>query len=99
MNTLRLTRRGRLVLVLFVMSLMVLAGLTLGHGSSLASGKHQRAARHTLIVQPGESLWSVANRVAPHRDPRAVIDEIESLNHLSSPTLEAGEQLTVPATN
>lgn len=96
MNTMRLTRRGRLVLVLLVMTLAVVAGLTLGHGSSLASDKHQRATQHTLIVQPGESLWTVANRVAPHSDPRAVVADIETLNHLSTPSVEAGERLIVP---
>jgi hypothetical protein len=96
MATVRLTRRGRIVAILFVMTLLVLAGFTLGHGSSQAADKHGKATRHTLIVQPGESLWSVANRIAPHSDARAVIADIESLNHLSGPAVEPGQQLVVP---
>jgi LysM domain-containing protein len=96
MATVRLTRRGRIVLVLFVMTLLVLAGFTLGHGSSQAADSHPRQTSHTLIVQPGESLWSVASRIAPHSDPRAVVADIESLNHLSGPAVEPGQQLAVP---
>jgi hypothetical protein len=97
-QTVRLTRRGRLVLVLTVMVLAVLAGVTLGHGSSLAASPRPstHAARHTVIVAPGQTLWSVASRVAPHQDPRLVVADIESMNHLATATVEAGEQLVVP---
>jgi LysM domain len=96
--TLRLTRRGRLVLVMAVMLLAVLAGLTLGHGSSLAASRApaSHAMRHTVIVAPGETLWAVASRVAPHDDPRLVVATIESINHLRGSTVQAGQQLVVP---
>jgi len=97
MATLRLTRRGRLVLVFTVMMLAVIAGLTLGHGSSLAAS-HSHPVRHTLIVAPGESLWAVAARIAPHADPRAVVADIEALNHLAGPAVQPGQQLLVPTT-
>jgi Tfp pilus assembly protein FimV len=90
----RLTRRGRTVLVLALMALLVLAGLTLGRGASQAAT--HRPARQTVTVEPGESLWSVASRVAPHDDPRLVISSIESLNHLAGPQLLAGQQLVMP---
>jgi LysM repeat protein len=95
MATVRLTRRGRIVLVFTVMMLAVIAGLTVGHGSSLAAARSHQT-RHTLIVEPGETLWSVAARIAPHQDPRLVVANLESLNHLSSPAIEAGEQLVIP---
>jgi hypothetical protein len=95
---LRLTRRGRLVLVAAVTMLAVLAGLTLGLGSSLAasSAPAPHAARHTVIVAPGQTLWSLATRIAPHDDPRLVVAEIESLNHLGGASVQAGQQLLVP---
>jgi hypothetical protein len=96
MASLRLTRRGRLVLVMTVMTLLVFAGFTLGRGSSLAASR-AHTTRHTLVVEPGETLWSVAARIAPHDDPRLVVADIESLNHLATPAVEAGEQLIVPA--
>jgi LysM domain len=95
MTTVRLTRRGRLVLVLGVMLMLVLAGFTLGHGSSLAASRAP-AAHRSVTVEAGETLWGVAARVAPHDDPRIVVADIESFNHLSSAEVEPGQQLVIP---
>jgi Tfp pilus assembly protein FimV len=93
----RLTRRGRLIIVLAVMATMVLAGIVLGHGSSQAAGHGSVAATsRTLTVKPGDTLWSVAARIAPHSDPRLVVADIESRNHLAGGQVRAGEQLRVP---
>jgi len=40
-------------------------------------------------------LWSIAARVAPGRDPRAVVDNLRSLNHLQSVALTPGQTLKV----
>jgi Tfp pilus assembly protein FimV len=93
----RLTRRGRLMIVLAAMALMVLAGVVLGHGSSQAAGRGSVAATsRTLTVKPGDTLWSVAARIAPHSDPRLVVADIESRNHLAGAAVRAGQQLRVP---
>jgi LysM repeat protein len=93
----RLTRRGRLLVVLSVMTVLVLAGLVLGHGSSQAAGRGSGVATtRTLTVRPGETLWSVATRIAPHEDPRLVVADIEARNHLVGGQVETGQQLLVP---
>ncbi len=93
----RLTRRGRLIIVLTVMALLVAVGLVLGHGSSQAAGRGTAAATsQTLTVRPGETLWAVAARIAPHSDPRLVVADIESRNHLHGVEVRAGQQLRVP---
>jgi nucleoid-associated protein YgaU len=91
----RLTRRGRIVLTLVMMIGLVLAGFTLGRGSSQAAG-HSHPVRHTVTVRAGDTLWSVAARVAPHSDPREVIAEIQAANKLSSAVVTPGETLIVP---
>jgi LysM repeat protein len=53
----------------------------------------------TVTVQAGDTLWTVAERVAPHMDPRLVVAQIQSANHLRSPQLLAGMQLLVPRSN
>jgi hypothetical protein len=95
-SAVRLTRRGRVLLVLTVMTLLVLAGFTLGHGSSLAASRAHPQPHHSVVVEPGETLWAVAVRTAPHVDPRLVVADIESLNHLRSATVEPGQQLLIP---
>jgi hypothetical protein len=94
MTTVRLTRRGRVLLVMTVMFALVVAGLTLGHGSSLAASR--APAHHSITVEAGETLWGVATRVAPHDDPRVVVADIVSFNHLRSASVEPGQRLVIP---
>jgi LysM repeat protein len=46
-----------------------------------------------VVVQPGDSLWSIAQRVAPGHDPRAVVAAIAARHPA---TVVVGETLTVP---
>jgi len=94
-SAVRLTRRGRTVLVLGLMALLVLLGTTLGWTPGHAAGGAGPAVQ-TVTVEPGESLWMVAARIAPHQDPRLVVADIESRNHLAGPSVIAGQQLIVP---
>jgi nucleoid-associated protein YgaU len=94
---LRLTRRGRVVVLLVALAL-TLAAFTLigGPAASTASAHHPVAA--TIIVQPGQTLWDVARAVAPHSDPRVVVAEITELNDLSDPgAIRPGQPIFVPA--
>jgi Tfp pilus assembly protein FimV len=90
----RLTRRGRLVVVLTVLALLVLAGFTLGRVSSQAAGPSRPLP--TVTVAPGETIWQIAARVAPHSDRRAVVAQIEALNGLRGGRVVAGQQLRLP---
>ena len=95
-STLRLTRRGR-VAVVALLALLLCAAFLMGRsGASAATDTGARPSYTQTTVQPGETLWSVAKRVAPKHDPRALVDELRSLNHLTSGTLTVGQQLLVP---
>ena len=54
-------------------------------------------ASETVVVQPGDTIWTIAAQHYPGDDTRARVDEIERLNNLSSPAIEAGETLRLPA--
>jgi len=43
------------------------------------------------VVQPGDTLWSIAHRVEPHADPRDVVDRLVELN--GSGALQPGQRL------
>jgi hypothetical protein len=90
---LRLTRRGRVVVVVFTMALL-LVGLTVFRATS---GHAATGATRIAVVEPGDTLWSLATRVAPHSDPRDTVEKIRILNHLPSADLQAGERLQLPA--
>jgi hypothetical protein len=44
-------------------------------GSTLASPERLPHVR-TVVVQPGDTLWSVAHELAPKSDPRGVVDQL-----------------------
>ncbi len=55
------------------------------------------AATEVVHVRAGESLNSVAARVAPDLPRQAVIDEIARMNEMSGSGLQVGQALLVPA--
>jgi hypothetical protein len=56
------------------------AGVALGGSSPEAPGRAPAASPTTVaastVVRPGDSLWSVAERLAPGADPRPVVDAL-----------------------
>jgi LysM domain len=50
-------------------------------------------AGHTYVVQPGDTLWSIAAEIAPDEDPRVVVDALRAAN--GGPELEVGQELTL----
>src|SRR5437660_4783818 len=86
-------RRRRLFAALAGLGLVLTvarAGAAL-EGSSLASPERLPHVR-TVLVAPGDSLWSLATRLAPQRDPRSVVDAIAHARGTS--TLSPGETIT-----
>ena len=92
-----LTRRGR-TLVLLALVAVLFAAFSLGRANSQAAPTAGEApvSVEQITVQPGESLWAVARRVAPQNDPREVIGQIRRLNRLQDSQLQAGQQLLLP---
>jgi hypothetical protein len=100
---LRLTRRGRIVLVgvpLILLAVLLLSLAGLFHSPAKASDSAADLAvtpTVTVTVQPGQSLWSIAGAVAPDRDARDVMADIVQLNNLSAGAVLPGQQLFVPS--
>ncbi len=92
----RLTSRGRLGLVV-VLAMLLVAGFSLGRASRSAGSAPAPAYQHT-VVHPGQTLWTIARQVAPDRDPRETVADLEQLNDLTGATLEVGQSLRLPAT-
>ena len=97
---LRLTRRGRFVLIalpVFLASVLLLVGLAALMSPARAGETAPVGTPAVQVtVQQGQSLWSVAAQYAPDRDPRIVIGEIIDLNGLDSVRVVPGQQLLVP---
>ena len=89
----RLTRRGRVTL--FVLCLLVV-GLLAAVAAPATQAARPPAAPPTTVVEPGDTLWSVATRYAPDRDPYLVIEEIRRRNEISGLTIHPGQELLLP---
>lgn len=91
---LRLTRRGVVVLAAAVAVLAVaLMGAAWLSAPSSATGTSRATVPDTVTVQSGDSLWSIATRVAPQRDPRAEVADLQRVNRLSGSALVPGQLL------
>jgi len=92
----RLTRRGRTALLLILVGLL-LGAFSLGRvGSQAATPSPDRPSLQQTTVHAGESLWSVAHRIAPSADPRDVVLQLRRLNHLDDSGVQVGQQLVLP---
>ena len=94
---LRMTRRGRAVLLTFVATPVVIAALAFGINAGGAVGTSSSNPLVKITVVGGETLWGVAKQIAPTSDPRDVIADIISVNRLNSADIYPGEQLAIPA--
>lgn len=93
---LRLTHRGRVVVTLVFLGL-VLAAFAVVANRSTATGTPGRAVpTRTVVVQPGDTLWSFAADIAEPGKIREVVHEIEELNALPGPALTAGQEIALP---
>jgi hypothetical protein len=68
-------------------------GPLLGGG---AEGDLRLAGVESVVVQPGDTLWSIATSLVGDGDVRAVVDEIQELNGLNGGVLVPGQTLLLP---
>lgn len=92
-SPLRMTRRGRLLVV----TLAVLVVLLPGAWRAVATAQVEGPGTVAVTVQPGDTLWGIASAVDPGADPRAIIAEIRDTNGLTQSGLVPGQVLQVPA--
>jgi len=77
-------------LLLAVLALVIAIGLRTAPDSAAT------APPVTYTVQPGDTLWDLADRLYDG-DPRDGVGEIRKLNDLEGSTLVAGQTLLLPA--
>jgi hypothetical protein len=94
-------RRRRLSVGLLALGVVVVAaraGVALG-GSPLAAPERRPASSApagstTVVVRPGDTLWSIASRLAPGDDPRPLVDELVAARGATA--LQPGEHIRLP---
>jgi len=96
---LRLTRRGRVVFTALAALPLVAWALVavLGSGGAAAdAGLHGATTFEYVTIGQGDSLWALAESIAPDGDPRVLVDEIIRLNGLDDAVVEPGQRLALP---
>jgi len=93
---LRLTRRGRLVVFVTSLLLVLAAAFLLAGGAVGTDEAGQPAPTEIVQVAPGDTLWGIAGELATDGEVRSMMSEIERLNALESVGLSAGQKLRVP---
>ena len=76
---------------------MVLAlSAALNGGIAVATSDISTGTFDYVTVQAGQSLWELAESVAPSADPREVISDIVRLNQLENSELHPGDRIAIP---
>jgi hypothetical protein len=92
---LRVTRRGTLVraaaVALIALGLVITAWLSAPPSSSSTGDAPPMPT--VVTVEAGDTLWSLAGRLAPTSDPREVVSNLRRINGLDSVTLQPGQVL------
>ena len=85
------TRSGRRLLA------AVAAVLALSVAFALGARGAPEGRYTTVVVQPGDTLWSLAAEHYPADDVRVRVDDIEQANGLRGPTIQVGQSLRLPS--
>ncbi|MEO3800275.1 LysM peptidoglycan-binding domain-containing protein [Nonomuraea sp. B1E8] len=96
---LRLTRRGRVVLVAAA-ALLSLSGFWLGTRTAGHAAVHVMVPAHAGLpwveVHEGDTLWAIADALSRGEDPAALVEEIKRLNGLPDSLIRPGARLYIP---
>ena len=92
----RLTRRGRLVVFLGALAVVLLLGVFWGAGSVATDRPGQPEPTEIVLVGEGETLWDIAATVSTDGETGAMVERIQRMNALDSGMLTAGQKIRVP---
>ena len=94
MSTLVNPRRFVQRVGILVVAAVAVTGFITGQAAG-ANGSAAATSEHYSVHQ-GDTLWSIADSMAPHQDPRDYVAELVSLNQLQSAGLVPGQDLILP---
>ncbi|MGB4713042.1 MAG: LysM peptidoglycan-binding domain-containing protein [Pontimonas sp.] len=95
-TSLRITRRGRVVLGLALALPVMALSVFLASSGALAESDAASNDFEYMTVLSGDTLWSIATMISPHEDPRDVVANIISLNQLETASLMPGQEIALP---
>jgi LysM domain len=88
--------RRRLVALAAALAVVVSLGGPIANALGVGGREPALVSSRTYVVRPGDSLWSIAGAIAPDRDPRDVIHDLDALNEAPVDPLAPGMVLSIP---
>ncbi|MET3962784.1 Tfp pilus assembly protein FimV [Marmoricola sp. OAE513] len=95
-STVRLTRRGRIVVLLAALAAAVVVMVSLSGWATASLDSGTQEPVRTVEVQPGDTLYAIAGEIAGPGEVRDMVHRIKELNSLSGSGLTVGQKLAVP---
>jgi nucleoid-associated protein YgaU len=102
MTRTRVRQRRRIAAAILCISLALVvsapvAGALARHGGSTHVRVHAaRASEQVYVVRAGDTIWSIAERMAGGRDPRLLVDAIAARNRIDAGSIVPGQSIVVP---
>ncbi len=102
MTRTRVRQRRRIAAALLCMALALVvsapvAGALGRHGGPAKVVVHPvRSWEEVYVVRVGDTVWSIAERMAGGGDPRVMVDAIAARNHLDAGAIVPGQSVIVP---
>lgn len=93
---LRLTRRGRAVITTLVTAPIVALVVALALSGGEATATSGDVELPVVTVEAGQTLWQLAESVAPGANPADLVADIVTLNGLDSAAVMPGQTLLLP---
>jgi hypothetical protein len=81
-----------------LLGMLAVAGIVVGLSLLASAARGPAMPDRTIVVEvaPGETLWELAERVAPGHPTGQVVDRIRELNGIRGVTVHPGQPLIVP---
>jgi hypothetical protein len=95
-RTVRLTHRGRVVLVLAFLGLALALMIPMGGWATATLTGGSPEPVRIVVVQPGDTLYGLAGDLAKPGHVREMVHRIQELNSLPGGQITEGQKLAVP---
>lgn len=99
----RLTRRGRVAMVMAaVLAVLVVLSVVQVISASTSTSANQvvlvaaQQQSNSVVVKPGDTLWTIATREMPGLDPREAVVALREANGITGGEIVAGQRLQLP---
>lgn len=95
-GSVRLTRRGRIVVFLVALVVALVALVALGPISTATNDEVPQRTTRVVTLHAGDTLWGLASGLSGGENTEAMVDQLMRMNNLDTGLVRPGQKLRVP---